>query len=71
MLPSYWHEPVIGVLGLLCVGVFVREGTLEGEPIGCLLCPRKVEQAEEPCSQSGPSLSPDRRHGQRKWQASS
>lgn len=61
MLHNYWHEPVIGVLGLLCVGVFAREATSEGEPIGCLLCLRKMEQAEEPCSLlSGPSLSLDR-----------
>ena len=72
MLHNYWHEPVIGVLGLLCIGVFAREGTSERELIGCLLCPRKVEQAEEPCSLlSGPILSPDRRHSQRKRQASS
>ena len=70
MLPSYWHESVIGVLGLLCVGVFAR-GDFRRRA-DRLLYPRKVDQAEEPCSLlSGPSLSPDRWHGQRMWQAPS
>lgn len=66
MLHNYWHEPVIGVLGLLCVGVFARR-RLQRRAIGCLLCLRKMEQAEGLVPLlSRPSLSLDRWHGQRK-----